>query len=210
MEELYSWIRNIVIYMIMNTIVMNLLGNKSYKKYISIVSGMILVLIVITPFLRLIRLDESLDYFFNSNNFSVDTSEFRKDLESVEKEQQEAVFAEFEEGIRKQVKELLQKKNILADSIDIIFNTDSESEDFGSIEAMNIHGVTAGDGDLKENPDNNRLDIDEIKIAQVTIGDEEKTSEKQVPSPLEITIKKELADFYNMEQGNINISIQGG
>ncbi|HHV09066.1 MAG TPA: stage III sporulation protein AF [Clostridiales bacterium] len=207
MEELYSWIRNIVIYMIMNTIVMNLLGNKSYKKYISIVSGMILVLIVITPVLRVIKLDESLDYFFNSNNFTVDTSEFKKELEGVEREQQEAIFAEYEDGIREQVKELLQKRDISVDYVDVIFNMDSESENFGSVEGMDIRAVAAGDGD---SGDKNRLDIDEIKIAQITIGEEEKTSEKQAPSPLEITIKKELADFYNMEQGNINISIQGG
>ncbi len=207
MEELYTWIRNIVVYMIMNTIVMNLLGNKSYKKYISIVSGMILVLIVITPILKLVKLDQSLDYFFNSNNFVVDTSEFQSELEGVEKEQQEAVFAEFENEIKEQVKEMLQKKNVFVDSIDIIFNTDSNSEMFGSIEAMKIHAVVDESGESSEK---NRLNIDEIKIAQITIGDEEEKLEKQVPSPMEITIKKELADFYNIEQGNINISIQGG
>ena len=207
MEELYSWIRNIVVYMIMNTIVMNLLGNKSYKKYISIVSGMILVLIVITPILKLVKLDQSLDYFFNSKNFVVDTSEFQNELEGVEKDQQEAVFAEFENEIKEQVKEMLQKENVSVDSIDIIFNTDSESEMFGSIEAMKIHAVV---DESQDSSDKNELNIDEIKIAQVTIGDEEKPSEKQVPSPMEITIKKELADFYNIEQGNINISIQGG
>lgn len=207
MEELYAWIRNIVIYMIMNTIVMNLLGNKSYKKYISIVSGMILVLIVITPILKLIKLDQSLDYFFNSNNFVVDTSEFKSQLKGVEKEQQEAVFAEFENEIKEQVKKMLQQKNVSVESIDVVFHTDSDSELFGSIEAMNIHAAL---DENQEASEENRMNIDKIKIAQITIGDEEKTSEKKVPTPLEITIKKELADFYNMEQGNINISIQGG
>ncbi len=207
MEELYTWIRNIVVYMIMNTIVMNLLGNKSYKKYISIVSGMILVLIVITPILRLVKLDQSLDYFFDSKNFVVDTSEFQSELKGVEKEQQEAVFTEFENEIKEQVKGLLQKKNISLESMDVIFNTDSKSEGFGSIEAMKINAVAK---EKQESSDKNRLNIDEIKIAQIAIGEEDKTSEKKVPSPMEITIKKELADFYNIEQGNINISIQGG
>jgi stage III sporulation protein AF len=191
----------------MNTIVMNLLGNKSYKKYISIVSGMILVLIVITPILKLVKLDQSLDYFFNSNNFVVDTSEFRSELEGVEKEQQEAVFAEFETEIKEQIKELLQKKNVSVDSVDIRFNTDSESEMFGSVEAMKIHAVV---DESQDSSDENELKIDDIRIAQITIGEEEEAPEKHVPSPLEITIKKELADFYNIEQGNINISIQGG
>ena len=50
MGEIYDWVRNTVIYLILNTIIMNLLGNSSYKKYVSIVSGMILLVIVVSPF----------------------------------------------------------------------------------------------------------------------------------------------------------------
>ena len=31
MDGVYEWVRNIVIYLILNTIIMNLLGNSSYK-----------------------------------------------------------------------------------------------------------------------------------------------------------------------------------
>ena len=31
MGEIFSWVKNIVIYLILNTIIMNLLGNSSYR-----------------------------------------------------------------------------------------------------------------------------------------------------------------------------------
>ena len=37
MGEIYDWVRNTVIYLILNTIIMNLLGNSSYKKYVNII-----------------------------------------------------------------------------------------------------------------------------------------------------------------------------
>jgi stage III sporulation protein AF len=42
------------------------------------------------------------------------------------------------------------------------------------------------------------------------MGEEEENTSQNMPSPTEINIKNKLSDFYNIEQGNINISIQGG
>lgn len=80
MDGVIEWVRNIVIFLILNTIIMNLLGNSSYKKYVSIVSGMILLLIVVSPFLKLLRIDEILDYYLNTNIFQSDMSNIQSEL----------------------------------------------------------------------------------------------------------------------------------
>ena len=84
MAEIYAWIRNIVIYLILNTIIMNLLGSSSYKKYVSIISGMILLLIVVSPFLKLLDMDGILDYYLNSNIYQSDVSDFQSELRLME------------------------------------------------------------------------------------------------------------------------------
>ena len=99
MGEIYEWVRNIVIYLILNTIIMNLLGNSSYKKYVSIVSGMILLLIVVTPFLKLFNIDEILDYYLNANIYQADVSEFQNELMLMEESQKDKVYAELNEMI---------------------------------------------------------------------------------------------------------------
>ena len=78
MGEIYDWVRNTVIYLILNTIIMNLLGNSSYKKYVSIVSGMILLLIVVSPFFKLLKMDGILDYYLNSNFYRTDMKDYQK------------------------------------------------------------------------------------------------------------------------------------
>ena len=65
---------NIVVYMILNTIIMNLLANSSYKKYIKIISSMILFS-VIAPLMNIMELNDTIDFYLASNNLAVETSE---------------------------------------------------------------------------------------------------------------------------------------
>lgn len=207
MDEIYTWIKNIVIYMIMNTIIMNLLGNKSYKKYISIVSGMILVLIVVSPLMKFMKLDENLDYYLQINDFAIETSEFKNDLNRMEEEQSNAIFAEYQDKIKVQVKNLLLEEAVYLESFDLTIDKNTKSKTFGEIIRMDI---TANIEQNEEEDDKEYLQIDEIEIGRISMGEEEENTSQNMPSPTEINIKNKLSDFYNIEQGNINISIQGG
>ncbi len=206
-QEVYNWIKNIVIYMIINTIIMNLLGNKSYKKYVSIVSGMVLVLIVVSPLIKLLKLEDNLDYFLQSNDFAIESSDFKNQLNQLEEEQSDTIFTEYKEKIKKQVEELLLTEQIALRSFHVVIDTKEGSSTYGEIKSMIITAVVREDDkeDTKK-----RLQIDQIEIPRVSLDKKEEAATKKVPTPLEINIKNKLSDFYNIEQGNINISIQGG
>lgn len=204
-EEIYSWIKNIVIYLIINTVIMNFLGNKSYKKYVGIVSGMILVLIVVSPLIKFMKLEENLDYFLQSNDFSIESSDFKHNLSQMEEKQSNAIFAEYKEKIKKQVEALLLKEHVVLKSFQVVIDTKPDSSTYGEIQSMKITAA------LKEEDEKeNRLNIEQIEIPRINIRPEEADTADNVPSPLEINIKNNLSDFYNIEPGNINISVQGG
>lgn len=205
MDEIYTWIKNIVIYMIMNTIIMNLMGNKSYKKYISIVSGMILVLIVVSPLMNFMDLEDKLDYFLQTNDFAVETSDFKNDVNQLEKEQRDAILKEYLVKIKDQVAELLSEEGLQLEKFDASVDMDTASNTFGSLLGMKLTAnVKQEEGDMK----NDSLFIDKIEIDKIGM-DEKKDTVEKVPSPIEINIKTLLSDFYNIEPDNINISVQG-
>jgi stage III sporulation protein AF len=206
MEEIYTWIKNILVYMIINTIVMNLLGNKSYKKYVSIVSGMILVLIVISPVIRLMKLEDNLDYYLQANEYSVEASDFQNDLAHMEEEQSTAVFAEYREKIRTQVEQLLSEEAVTLETFEVILDQDPSSPSFGEIKSMKLTAVMEGD---EEGAENGSRTVEDIEAIRILIKDPDENADEQVPSPMEIRIKNKLSDFYNIEQGNININVQG-
>ena len=205
MSEIYEWVRNIVIYLILNTITMNLLGSSSYKKYISIVSGMILLLIVVSPFLKLLNMDEILDYYLNANIYQADVSDFQNELKLMEDKQKDVVFAGFEDRIREQVANILQDDGLYLYEMEVVVNRDGDSDSFGEIRSLSINAGYLEDEGIPVH----MIDIERIVISANKCEDIMESIENLL-SPLEIQIKKRLSDFYNMEQDNINISIKEG
>lgn len=204
-DQLYEWVKNIVIYMIVNTIIMNLLGDTSYKKYVSMVSGMVLVLLVISPFLDLLSIDKKFDLLFQSNNFVVETAEFKNNLQRMEEDQRNTIFDEYANKIENQTKEMLLDEKINIKEFDVEFQNDNNKEQFGEILKINIKGEYISE----DTPafDNN---IGRIQIDRIVIDPVKDDSTEKLPSPIEINIKNKLSDFYNIKKDNINISIQGG
>ncbi len=203
MATIYQWIRNIVVYMMLNTIIMNLLGNKSYKKYVGIVSGMILVLIILSPLMNYMELGDMLDYYLQANDFAVEASEFKNDLRRMEEAQTDAIFAEYEERIRRQVADILLEEKVKLLRMSLTIDKEPSSPTFGEITGMSIIAAP----EQKDGEDNTgRIPIDKIEIAPINIGGQEKA--KDPPSPQEINIKNRLSGFYNIEQVNINITIE--
>ncbi|NLK75835.1 MAG: stage III sporulation protein AF [Clostridiales bacterium] len=205
MGQLYQWVKNIVIYMIVNAIITNLLGDSSYKKYVSMVSGLILVLLVVSPLLDLLSMDDRFDFLFRSNNFAVETAEFKNTLQRMEENQRQAIFEEYEVKIEKQVRESLQEDNIVLSNFNVEFQDDIDKSGFGEILRINIKGEYKAE----DRPAFNN-GVEPITIDPIVIEFKEKENSEKIPSPIEINIKNKLSDFYNIKPDNININIQGG
>lgn len=53
MEFVYGYIRNICIFMLVITLILNIFPEKSYKKYIKLFAGLLLLLIVFNPIIKI-------------------------------------------------------------------------------------------------------------------------------------------------------------
>ena len=205
MEPLYQWVKNIVIYMIVNAIVSNLLGDSSYKKYASMVSGLILVLLVVSPLMDVLSIDDKFDFMFRANNFAVETAEFKNSLQRMEEDQRRAIFEEYEMKIEKQVREILLEENIVLKTFNVDFQSDINKTGFGEILKINIKGEY-----MEEDKPAFSNRVERITIDPIVIEIKDKEVAEKIPSPIEINIKNKLSDFYNIKPDNININIQGG
>ncbi|MDF2472418.1 MAG: putative rane protein [Anaerocolumna sp.] len=205
MEIIYEWVRNIVIFLVLTTIIGNLLGKSSYKKYINLITGIILVLLVISPLLRLFQLEDSLDYYLSTNFFQAEANDYNGRLVDVEQNQMTSIIAEYKNIIYEQVDGLLKSQGLYLHELIIVIDEEETSEDFGKLKTLDV--IT---GYQKENEETTVGIMDKIIINEIKIGDkeEEVPSVEGILSPDEINAKNLLSDFYNMQPDNINISIQ--
>ena len=57
LDFIYEWIQNIAFYLILITVLLHMLPDSDYKKYIRFFTGLILILLLITPVLKLLHID---------------------------------------------------------------------------------------------------------------------------------------------------------
>ena len=212
MNEIYSWVKNIVIFLVLTTIITNLLGKSSYKKYINLITGIILVIMVISPLLKLFQLDKTMDYYFTTNSLLAEAEDMNVRLMDAQEGQMTAILKEYKEQIGKQVGNLLDEQDLYLADIEVIIDEDENSSTFGKLLALNITAVHTKSETGEKSADKDKpVRIDTVKIDDIKVGTKKEAdpgSSTRILTPDEINIKNLLSDFYNMNPDNINISIQ--
>lgn len=101
---LYEWIRNVAFYIVIITAVIQILPNNTYKKYIHFFTELVLILLLMTPVLKILGMD-------NLSNPLQQGKEFEQKMKEIEKE------TEYLNEVR--LEDYLEEENIEVEEIQI-------------------------------------------------------------------------------------------
>lgn len=94
-EYIYQWLQNLAFYMILVTAMLHVIPNRSYEKYIRFFCGLILVIILASPILKLFGSETKLTEFYqdaeyrNTVSEMEDAAEYIRQLEESVQEEEE-------------------------------------------------------------------------------------------------------------------------
>lgn len=197
LDYIFGWIKDIVFYLILLTMVMHLLPNKQYHKYVKLFAGMLLVIIVISPMTQLLNWDHIFDFHYMEKSYEQEVSGMTEEIKQLQSVQQDEFMETYKSKIQSTIEELAQQQELTIVSADITIVEDEEDERYlfpNSIQLL-----------VKNNSKNSKIDT--IQISPVDISGQQK-KEEQTATPESENLKKAVADFYNLEASNINISVQ--
>lgn len=89
-QYLYEWAQNLAFYMVLITVVLHAVPDSGYKKYIRFFTGMVLILMVITPVFRIFGMDSQIVNFYKSREYEAklkeieEATDYLKDIDSLE------------------------------------------------------------------------------------------------------------------------------
>lgn len=199
---IFDWVKDIVFYLILLTMVMHLLPNKQYQKYVRFFAGMILVIIVISPMTQFFKWDHLFDFHYMEKSYEQEVAGLTKEMNQMQNLQQSKYMDEYIAQIEKTIAELAQQQELMVVSADIQIVEDEEDSRYLFPKTIQLQ--------VKNR--NNKSSIEKVNISPVAIAgnkkDENKKDENQTVSPEIENLKKAVADFYNLESSNINISVQ--
>ena len=183
MEAVYGWVKNIIYYMIFLSVVNNLLADSKYGKYIRFFSGMVLILLVVSPFTGGLHLDEQISSMFKSISFQNDTDDLKQDLWGMEERRLDQVIRKYEQAVAADVEAMAREEGLECTGASVQIDGDRNSSRYGRIEGIGL--VISGEkadteqgswdymGSRPVNVDAGR--IDSVKGEDVELGEPPET-----------------------------------
>lgn len=142
MEAVFSWVKNIVIFFLVLTLLEEILPDSDYKKYIRTAAGMVFILIVFSPLLKLFDMDRSMDYFFQwesvKNALAYDSTVQLEgfDEAAAAREKEAWVLSQYKENLKAQIQTLVENQGYEVRDLEVSVEEDSSRGNFGSIKEI--------------------------------------------------------------------------
>lgn len=77
-RQIYEWIQNIAVYLILVMAVMQAIPGKDYKKYIQFFSGLVLILLLMSPILKLTGMETKFYDLYHSREYEQEKQMLRE------------------------------------------------------------------------------------------------------------------------------------
>jgi len=196
-----NWVKDIAIMFILLSMIELILPNDNMKRYVNIVIGFMIIIVIITPFVRLIN-----------SNFNIEKEVFKNMIDNIEFQYQEDSNLKIVQ--EKQIKETyLNKlrediKNTLDGTIDydiydINISIFEDEENYGNIKDIEIIMESTNN-----NLDHDQDSINTVKIEEIRINN--LYSEEDEITELEgnENIKDILYEKYSVPKDNIKIYVK--
>lgn len=212
MEAVYGWVKNIIYYMIFLSVVNNLLADSKYGKYIRFFSGMVLILLVVSPFTGGLHLDEQISSMFKSISFQNATNDLKQDLWGMEERRLDQVIRKYEQAVAADVEAMARAEGFTCTGASVQIDGDRNSSRYGQIEGIGM--VISGEKEKEKEKEKAEPDswdytgsrpvnvdagrIDSVKVEDVEL--EEPTKDGGMEKTGDITEREETGDSGETER----------
>lgn len=194
MEGLIGWVKSLACFTVFISILLQVLPNKKYEKYIRLYMGILMILFLMLPIASLFRLDEKIQDFFARENLKMELGDMAFEMELKEASGAEALKETYEKELLASIGGYLEEKGYYIQGIEASWDENLDSGDFGSLTTL---GLVVS----KEEKKADSISVEKVVVS--VFGNQEENVEEK-------NLKNELVNFYNLSPDNINVSIQGG
>jgi stage III sporulation protein AF len=206
MSYLTEWITSIILFILLATVVEMLLPNSSMQKYTKLVIGLLLIVVILTPILKLLSTDMDELFAKMTTHSSYTSKENTENLIEMKKKEIQASHAAY----------ILNKAAVLMKE-----DVEEELRESYGVTVKDLRVVVKNEDQLTELP------IEEnIESVVILLEQEEDETAIQVVKPVQIDTSRQkepapsskeegkianfLADRWQLQPTNISVAVEGG
>ena len=195
-----DWVLNIVTLVLFIVIIEMLVPSGRMKKYAGLVTGFVLIIAIINPFLGLLGGKVNLTDSLAASSGFLDRAEIKKDSSLLEEQQMKQIVEVYRKKIIGQLEQsAMDTKGVTGAKADVIINEDYNSDNFGEIKRAFLQIGVNGEKD----------EIRPVsKVEKVRIDTAAETPEPHgKPDPALVKLLEDrISSLYGVDRSNIVIS----
>ena len=203
MGFLQNWVTNIIVLVVLISLLEIILPSSNMKRYINMIVGLLVIIVLIDPFIGLLTSDTNIDKevlsnIFEANEVSGNSEENMTDL------QENQVIQLYKDSIKKEIFDLIYTKTeykIANLSIDII--EDREDDKFGEIKSISLNIDNTPQSTYSDDS-SIAVDVGEVKEVSVKVNKSIDTENKNTSIKYN-DLKKLISDSYRIQESKIII-----
>ncbi|QUH20692.1 stage III sporulation protein AF [Alkaliphilus sp. B6464] len=205
MELLREWIITIISVIIFVAFVEILIPNSNHKRYINVVVGFLLMIVILNPITNLIggEIDFQEGVIKTSNQLELATAKNR--INNIQTSNNEAVVKLYKNEISKQLKSRIEENTeYIVKEILVEIEDDSKSSNFGLIDSFSI---TLKETNKYKEPPKTKIEPVQINVSLGRKNNNTVEAHSILINNESDLLKDDISNFYNVSKDNINIYV---
>lgn len=218
MDAVFLWVRNIVVFSLAAALLEELLPDSDFKKYIRVTAGMVFILVVFSPLLKLFGAGDFLKeqlWQESVNSISENGGLQSFDGEAAQSRADTWILEEYKRNLEDQIRVLAENEGCAPQEIRLSVDEDPASEDFGSIRHITIVAAdrkkeVPGDEAEPENTADPVRAVEPVVIGKNPDGRSGGAQEAGASSDAGWeALKRLLAENYGIPVSAVTITVEG-
>lgn len=212
MNTLLGYIKNIGFFLILVSVVCNALPDNSYKKYCKLFCGLVLVVLVITPFNEFLNYEGNISDIFIGKSYQSELMEMEANLRIQDEKQFESILSQYEESLKEELQVTAKEEGLYIVDLSVNYEYIDENEDELQLASLDIF-VT--EYEERNNLESDDINLDEIHIDDIEINIDERDDKDSgidelspMDRPKVIKFIEKVAQMLGIETYLINVTMK--
>lgn len=199
---MHEFIQNILIYVVIITVLRGIITNDIYKQYFKFVSGLVMILLMMSPVLNFIYDDGEWYRKVEEVIIQSDIDDINDELKTAEGGFEDMLMKNCKSVIAEKVEKLAEKEGIVIGSVDVGIKNKNDEIDIYNID---VEIITDNKKDVSQKRDDGEKEIDRVTVDVINIGNEKKIRKKEKLSDNELHLQSDICDYFILEKDRVTL-----
>ena len=207
MSGIFAWIRGMVFYLILMTMIMNLLPDNKYEKYLQLFTGMVFLFLVFEPLAEISGLEAEVAGAFERLTFRNDAMLLREEIEDADGKRIARLVDGYADAVETDLKTMAEGFSLECLDVQIRLDGDVDSETFGRVQTVMMQVGVRNTG-VESGPDSDEMQPEsEPRNAQIESESASRQARKKANRDIS-ELKKKIGEYYGLEESDIAINLE--